>query len=200
MSDQFGKRDLISDLESVGFLLYSKLLSQTAGGSSSFSYFSRLSMVANPVTQRPLQLTPYKLKCDKEHLNSRLGPPDFLPQTPNCPEETLTKEYVESGYRETVEGLEEAREISLSQVQSFTKPVIFKCKEAIRKCHRAINESRAQKRKAGQVYGVPLEGLQLTKPGIFPDQRSCGEEFRKKWIEVRLPSHQEPMKWVSDKM
>lgn len=36
----------------------------------------------------------------------RLGPPDFHPQTPNCPEETLTKEYVQSGYRETVEGLE----------------------------------------------------------------------------------------------
>lgn len=36
----------------------------------------------------------------------RLGPPDFHPQTPNCPEETLTKEYAQSGYRETVEGLE----------------------------------------------------------------------------------------------
>lgn len=36
----------------------------------------------------------------------RLGPPDFHPQTPNCPEETLTREYVQSGYRETVEGLE----------------------------------------------------------------------------------------------
>lgn len=37
---------------------------------------------------------------------SRLGPPDFNPPTLNCPEETLTKEYVQSGYRETVEGLE----------------------------------------------------------------------------------------------
>lgn len=36
----------------------------------------------------------------------RLGPPDYHPQTPNCPEETLTREYVQSGYRETVEGLE----------------------------------------------------------------------------------------------
>ncbi|MCD9645524.1 hypothetical protein HAX54_034520 [Datura stramonium] len=140
-------------------------------------------------SRRPSQLTPYKLKCDKEHLNSRLGPPDFLPQTPNCPEETLTKEYVQSGYRETVEGLEEAREISLTQLPAFTKPVIFKCKESIRKRHRAINESRAQKRKAGQVYGVPLEGLQLAKPGIFPDQRSCGEDFRKKWIEGLSQQH-----------
>ena len=37
---------------------------------------------------------------------SRLGPPDFYPQTPNCPEETLTREYVQYGYKETVEGIE----------------------------------------------------------------------------------------------
>lgn len=35
-----------------------------------------------------------------------LGPADFHPQTPNCPEETLTREYVQNGYKETVEGLE----------------------------------------------------------------------------------------------
>lgn len=35
-----------------------------------------------------------------------LGPPDFYPQTPNCPEETLTKEYLQGGYREIVEGIE----------------------------------------------------------------------------------------------
>ncbi|GER26438.1 mediator of RNA polymerase II transcription subunit [Striga asiatica] len=126
---------------------------------------------------------PYKLRCDKEQLNSRLGPPDFQPPTPSCPEETLTREYVQSGYREAVEGLEEAREISLSQVPVLTKPVIIKCKEAIRKCHRAINVSRAQKRKAGQVYGVPLSGSLLTKSGAFPDLRPCGEDFKKKWIE-----------------
>lgn len=39
---------------------------------------------------------------------------------------------------------------------------------------------------AGQVYGVPLSGTLLTKSGIFPEQRSCGEDFRKKWIEVYL--------------
>ncbi|KAI3444539.1 hypothetical protein Pfo_001204 [Paulownia fortunei] len=140
-------------------------------------------------SRRSAQLTPYKLRCDKEELNSRLGPPDFHPQTPKCLEETLTREYVQSGYRETIEGLEEAREISLSQVQAFTKPIIVKCKEAIRKCHRAINESRAQKRKAGQVYGVPLSGTLLTKPGIFPEQRPCGEDFRKKWIEGLSQPH-----------
>lgn len=84
--------------------------------------------------------------------------------------------------------MQEAREISLSQIQYFTKTTILKCKEvvliyevflekliacfrwrlgflilfssplaldfslsillqSIRKCHRAINESRAQKRK-----------------------------------------------------
>ncbi|KAJ6729758.1 MEDIATOR OF RNA polymerase II TRANSCRIPTION SUBUNIT 12, partial [Salix viminalis] len=56
--------------------------------------------------RRPPPLIPYKLKCDKEPLNSRLGPPDFHPQTPNCPEETLTKDYVTSGYKDAVEGLE----------------------------------------------------------------------------------------------
>lgn len=39
---------------------------------------------------------------------------------------------------------------------------------------------------AGQVYGVPLSGTLLTKSGIFPEQKACGEDFRKKWIEVRL--------------
>ena len=164
----------------------------------------------------------------------RLGPPDFHPQTPNCPEETLTREYVHSGYKETIEGLEvilffffwqhivysnqndsalslslikaiyfigcicwclqEAREISLSQVQAFTKPIIVKCKEvnflgiwciythsyatgellymyfvvlsasfyipsqALRKYHRAINESRAQKRKVLQILLCLVKG------------------------------------------
>ncbi|KAG7990418.1 hypothetical protein I3843_02G024500 [Carya illinoinensis] len=140
---------------------------------------------------RPSQQTPYKLKCDTEPLNSRIGPPDFHPQTTTCPEETLTGDYVQSGYRETIEGIEEAREISLTQVQAFSKPVTVKCKEAIRKCLRAINESRAQKRKAGQVYDVPLSGSQLTKPGIFPEQRASGEDFRKKWIEGLSQPHKQ---------
>ncbi|XP_057980761.1 mediator of RNA polymerase II transcription subunit 12 [Malania oleifera] len=140
-------------------------------------------------SRRPSHLTPYKLKCDKEALNSRLGPPDFHPQTTNCPEETLTREFVQSGYRETVEGIEEIKEISFTQVQAFTSPVVGKCKEAIRKRLRAINESRAQKRKAGQVYGVPLSGSLLTKPGVFPGQRQCGEDFRKKWIEGLSQPH-----------
>ncbi|XP_021673940.2 mediator of RNA polymerase II transcription subunit 12 isoform X2 [Hevea brasiliensis] len=140
-------------------------------------------------SRRPPPLTAYKLKCDKDPLNSRLGPPDFHPQIPNCPEETLTREYVQSGYRETIEGLEEAREILLTQVQVFTKPIVIRCREAIRKCLRAINESRAQKRKAGQVYGVPLSGSLLTKPGVFPEQRACSEDFKKKWIEGLSQPH-----------
>ncbi|KAH9302513.1 hypothetical protein KI387_014096, partial [Taxus chinensis] len=54
---------------------------------------------------------------------------------------------------------------------------------SIRKRLRAINDARVQKRKAGQVYGVPLSGSLLTKSGLFPDQRTYGEEFKKKWIE-----------------
>ncbi|KAI4355070.1 hypothetical protein L6164_003882 [Bauhinia variegata] len=140
-------------------------------------------------SRRQPQLTPYKLKCDKEPLNSRLGPPDFHPQTPNCPEETLTREYVQHGYRETVEGLEEAREISLTQAPNINKTVVLNCKEAIRKRLRAINESHVKKRKAGQVYGVVLSGSQLTKPGVFPEQRQCGEDVRKKWIEGLSQQH-----------
>ncbi|KAF8380229.1 hypothetical protein HHK36_027711 [Tetracentron sinense] len=78
---------------------------------------------------------------------------------------------------------QEAREILQSQLGTFTKPVVLKCKEAIKKRLRAINESRAQKRKAGQVYEVPLSGSLLAKPGVFPEQRQCGEDSRKKWIE-----------------
>ncbi|KAL8172485.1 hypothetical protein V2J09_024289 [Rumex salicifolius] len=134
-------------------------------------------------SRRSVQLIPYRLKCDKEPLNSRLGPPDFHPPTPNCPEETLTRDYAQSGYRETVDGIEDARELSLTQVAIFAQPVTFKCKEAIRKRLRAINESRAQKRKAGQVYGVALSSSLLCKTGLFPEQRAFGEESRKRWIE-----------------
>ncbi|KAK6260676.1 Mediator complex [Theobroma cacao] len=140
-------------------------------------------------SRRQTQLSPYKLKCDKEPLNSRLGPPDFHPQSQNCPEETLTRENVQQGYKETIDGLEDSKEISLTQVQAFTKPVVLKCRDAIRKCLRAINESRAQKRKAGQVYGVPLSGALLSKPGVFPEQRPCNEDFRKKWIEGLSQQH-----------
>ncbi|KAG8095752.1 hypothetical protein GUJ93_ZPchr0013g35569 [Zizania palustris] len=136
-------------------------------------------------SRRQQQLAPYKLKCDRESLNNKLGPPDFYPQTPNCPEETLTKEYVQSGYKETVEGIEEAREIVLSQIPYFCKPdVVVKCKEALKRRLRAINESRAQKRKAGQVYGVPLFGSLLIKPGVYPEQSPCNEDARRKWVEA----------------
>lgn len=149
-------------------------------------------------SRRPLPLHPYKLKVDRDPLNFRLGPPDYYPQTPNCPEETLTKEYLQSGYKETVEGIEEAREIVLTQASYFTKPeIILKCKEAIRRRLRAINESRAQKRKAGQVYGVPLTGHLLIKSGSFPEQRPSSEDFRKKWIEA-LSSHAKRLRSLAD--
>ncbi|MQL81455.1 hypothetical protein Taro_013930, partial [Colocasia esculenta] len=149
----------------------------------------RLDSSSSSSSRRPSQLAPYKLKCEKEPLSSRIGPPDFHPQTPNCPEETLTREYLQTGYKETVEGIEEAREIGLSQIGNFPKPVIQKCKEALKKRLKAINDSRAQKRKAGQVYGVPLSGSLLTKAGVFPEQRPYGEESRKKWIEGLSQPH-----------
>ncbi|RWR91721.1 mediator of RNA polymerase II transcription subunit 12-like protein isoform X1 [Cinnamomum micranthum f. kanehirae] len=156
----------------------------TARADSSFSS-SNFSLSS----RRSLPLTPYKLKCDKESLNCRLGPPDYYPQTSNCPEETLTREYLQVGYKEIVEGIEESKETALSYVASLTTDDIVKCKEAIRRRLRAINESRAQKRKAGQVYGVPLSGPLLNKSGVFPEQRNCGEDFRKKWIEGLSQHH-----------
>ncbi|KAL9245376.1 hypothetical protein vseg_019038 [Gypsophila vaccaria] len=140
-------------------------------------------------SRRPVPLLPYQISCEKESLNPRLGPPDYHPQTLDCAEETLTKEYVQSGYRETVEGLEEAKEITVTQVNTFTKPVVLKCKEAIRKRLKAINESHALKRKAGQVYGEPLSGSLLSRPSVFPEQKSCGEDFKKRWFEGLSQCH-----------
>ncbi|MCL7044485.1 hypothetical protein MKW94_030526 [Papaver nudicaule] len=168
-------------------------VSNSAVGGPSSRDTTRADSFALPgfsVNQRKqLQLIPYKLKCDSEPLSHSLGPPDYYPQSPNCPEETLTRDSLQHGYKETVEGLEESREISLTQIGTFTKPVVLKCKEAIRKRYRAINESRAQKRKAGQVYGVPLSGALISKPFVFPEQRPSSEDFRKKWIEGLSQQH-----------
>ncbi|GLT79645.1 hypothetical protein SLA2020_511270 [Shorea laevis] len=166
--------------------------SATGGGSARDNARARSSSLppnCSVNSRRQSQLTAYKLKCDKESLNSRLGLPDFHPQSQNCPEETLTRENVHHGYKETIDGIEDNKEISLTQIQAFTKPVVLKCRDAIRKCLRAINESRAQKRKAGQVYGVPLSGSLVSKPGVFPEQRPCGEDFQKKWIEGLSQQH-----------
>uniref|UniRef100_A0A453J8U5 Mediator complex subunit Med12 domain-containing protein n=2 Tax=Triticinae TaxID=1648030 RepID=A0A453J8U5_AEGTS len=37
---------------------------------------------------------------------------------------------------------------------------------------------------AGQVYGVPLSGSLLIKPGVYPEQRPCNEDSRRKWAEA----------------
>ncbi|KAM7256791.1 hypothetical protein ACFE04_012532 [Oxalis oulophora] len=86
------------------------------GSGSSARDTTRVDSSSLPLnSRRSTALIPYKLKWDKETLNSRLGPSDFFLEAPNCPEETLNREYVQSGYMETVGGLEDAREISLSQ-------------------------------------------------------------------------------------
>ncbi|KAK9103645.1 hypothetical protein Sjap_020899 [Stephania japonica] len=169
----------VSNIASGGTAPRDTTKSDSSFHSSNFSSNSR----------RLSQVSPYKLICDREPLNARLGPPDYYPQTPNCPEETLTREYVLQGYKETVDGLEEAREITLTQLVAFTKPIVLKCKEAIRKRLRAINESRARKRKAGQVYGVPLSGSLLTKPSVFPEQKQGLSQQHK---SLRLLAEQVP--------
>lgn len=142
-------------------------------------------------SRRPVQLAPYKLKCDREFLNSRLGPPDFYPPAPNCPEETLTREAVQNGYKEAIEGIEESKEITLTLIgnQILSTNLINRYKESIRKRLRAINDARVQKRKAGQVYGVPLSGSLLGKFGLFPEQRTYREDSKKKWIEDLSQPH-----------
>ena len=45
-------------------------------------------------------------------------------------------------------------------------------------------EHQCSSLQAGQVYGVPLSGSLLTKPGVFPELRPCDEDLKKKWIEV----------------
>lgn len=142
-------------------------------------------------SRRPVQLAPYKPKCDRDFLNSRLGPPDFYPPAPNCPEETLTREAVQNGYKEAIEGIEEAKEITYTLVGSsiLSTNHINRYKESIRKRLRAINDARVQKRKAGQVYGVPLSGSLLGKSGLFPEQRTYREDSKKKWIEDLSQPH-----------
>ncbi|KAJ0961513.1 hypothetical protein J5N97_001857 [Dioscorea zingiberensis] len=51
-----------------------------------------------------------------------LGPPDFYPQTPNCPEETFTREYL-VWYKETVEGIEDFQEGSGAPIFLLTSQV-----------------------------------------------------------------------------
>lgn len=139
-----------------------------------------------PLTsRRPVPLAPYTLKCDQEPLSARLGPPDYFPPTPNCAEESLSRDACQNGYKETVDGIEESRETlySLVNQQVWTKPLINKYKETIRKRLNLLNNSQLRKRKAGQVYGVPLSGPLLAKSGHFPEQRHAGEDNRKKWVE-----------------
>lgn len=138
-----------------------------------------------PTSRRPVPLTPYKLKCDQEPLNARLGPPDCYPPTPNCAEESLSRDACQNGYKETIDGVEESRETFLTLINErvWSKPLINRYKESIRKHLKALNNALVRKRKAGQVYGVPLSGPLLTRTGQFPEQRHCTEDNRKKWIE-----------------
>lgn len=144
--------------------------------SSNFSFASR----RTPPQQ------PYKLRCEREPLSARLGPPDFYPPTPNCAEEILNKDTCQIGYKELIDGIEEPKEALLSLTANnalWARPNVNRYKESIRKRLRELNNALIRKRKAGQVYGVPLSGPLLAKTGVFPEHRTCGEDFRKKWIE-----------------
>ncbi|EFJ25962.1 hypothetical protein SELMODRAFT_441953 [Selaginella moellendorffii] len=135
---------------------------------------------------RTPQLTPYRLKCEKEPLNPRLGPPDFYFPAPDCPEESLTRDTCTNGYKEAIEGIEEARETTWTLATNnalWAKENISRYKESLRKRLRAVTNALVRKRKAGQVYDVPLVGALLAKAGQFPERHTYGEDYRKKWIE-----------------
>ncbi|KAL3675105.1 hypothetical protein R1sor_025053 [Riccia sorocarpa] len=158
---------------------------EARGSDSSFTSSNTFSLPSRRANQ---QLVPYKLKCEREPLSSRLGPPDFYPPAANCPEEVLNRDSCVNGYKEIIDGVEESNETKLSLTSQaynnlWNKQNVNRYKEAIRKKLRALNNALIRKRKAGQVYGVPLSGNLLAKPGNIPEQRTSGDDFRKKWIE-----------------
>ncbi|XP_024382046.1 mediator of RNA polymerase II transcription subunit 12 isoform X2 [Physcomitrium patens] len=137
-------------------------------------------------SRRAIPLQPYKLRCEREPLSARLGPPDFYPPTPNCAEEILNRDTTINGYKELIDGVEESKESvhTLTNNEAlWARPNVNRYKESIRKRLRELNIATIRKRKAGQVYGVPLTGQLLAKAGVFPEHRTCGEDFRKKWVE-----------------
>ncbi|GBG86989.1 hypothetical protein CBR_g44444 [Chara braunii] len=100
--------------------------------------------------------------------------------------QTLTKEAITLGYKDTVHGVEDCNEAKLTLVSDntlWTKQNIVLQKDAVCKGLRAVNNAASRKRKTCHVYGVPLSGPALAKPGFYPEQKHCGEEQRKKWFE-----------------
>eukprot|EP00850_Spirogloea_muscicola_P013663 SM000094S24680 [mRNA] locus=s94:135135:145411:+ [translate_table: standard] len=147
------------------------------------------------------QLAPYELKCDREALSERLGPAEYYPPSAEDCEGVLSKEAVQSGYKEVIPGIEESMEVAHTLTGSSFADIwaahsIAQYRETIRRQLRALHGVVLRKRKAivdirlhdwrrqaGQVYGVPLVGPLLLKSGQFPELKTCGEDFRRKWME-----------------
>eukprot|EP00850_Spirogloea_muscicola_P007266 SM000036S13310 [mRNA] locus=s36:572480:582824:- [translate_table: standard] len=150
------------------------------------------------------QLAPYELKCNREALSERLGPAEYYPRSAEDCEGVLSKEAVQSGYKEVIPGIEESMEVAHTLTGSSFADIwaahsIAQYRETIRRQLRALHGVVLRKRKAssdsfvkssaeldsnvGQVYGVPLVGPLLLKSGQFPELKTCGEDFRRKWME-----------------
>eukprot|EP00850_Spirogloea_muscicola_P011237 SM000069S20674 [mRNA] locus=s69:95001:105271:+ [translate_table: standard] len=147
------------------------------------------------------QLVAYELKCDREALSERLGPAEYYPPSAEDCEGVLSKEDVQSGYKEVIPGIEESMEVAHtltggSFADIWAAHSIAQYRETIRRQLRALHGVVLRKRKAmfdirlhdwrrqvGQVYGVPLVGPLLLKSGQFPELKTCGEDFRRKWME-----------------
>ncbi|GAQ91392.1 hypothetical protein KFL_007770030 [Klebsormidium nitens] len=159
---------------------------------------------ANQRSQRrahdPPQLQPYVLSSDREPLNSRLGPADFYPPSSDDPELVLSRETVSAGYKEAVPAIEESREVLYSLVSAqalWTRQGLQRCRAALRARFRALASTLARKRKAGQVFGVPLAGPLLARPGAHPEVKPApSEEARQRWLaEVALGK---PLRQLAD--
>lgn len=130
----------------------------------------------------------------------RLGPADFYPPSSDDPELVLSRETVSAGYKEAVPAIEESREVLYSLVSAqalWTRQGLQRCRAALRARFRALASTLARKRKAGQVFGVPLAGPLLARPGAHPEVKPApSEEARQRWLaEVALGK---PLRQLAD--
>eukprot|EP00898_Chlorokybus_atmophyticus_P001512 jgi/Chlat1/2361/Chrsp17S02808 len=153
---------------------------QNSGGSGGSSWDARSD--GSGTWRRSSQLTPYRLLCDRDSLSDRLGPADFYPVLSNCPEDTLTRETVQSGYKDHVDGFDEHSEITLTFAM-HTPERLDSMRQTLRQRLRILKKAVANRRKAGQQYGIPFAASQLAIRPYVPEQKTYSEELKRKWME-----------------
>eukprot|EP00899_Mesostigma_viride_P018732 jgi/Mesvir1/26860/Mv26595-RA.1 len=149
----------------------------------------------------------YRLTCSVEPIGPRLGPPELYTLKPGDPEDDMQVEHITQGYRERVEGLEEAAELSLTLVHGgglaptatpqspmqpadmvaatpyyWTPALVAHQRAVFRRLFQRLKRAKERQRRAGQVCGV-LQMPARGPPFTFPEQKTCGEEFRLRWMQ-----------------